>query len=141
MLASARSVSSATKSPLKLVFASSVHALETPAAPRIKQHPTLSRMRSYDDDATHAGLSLGITMRDILPHRVVYENAIAKLRAATGVGWGIDFNSRDVGPLAPPPTPRLASSATLPNAGLRLSRPETVEGQVSFEPVLHRALF
>jgi len=53
--------------------------------------------------------------------------ALDAYRASAGVGLGISYNARDMGPLVPPPTPRLASSATLPEVPINQA---TVEEQV-----------
>ena len=129
---SARTVSSAAKkssSRIQALASSSALTLEIPPTPKVKQASTLCRMFSRDGDSSNAGPGIGLSMRDILPHRFEYDNAITQLRS--GVGLGIDFNSRDLGTLVPPPTPRLTTSATLSEAGPRRSSPETVEGKVS----------
>ncbi|KLO13305.1 hypothetical protein SCHPADRAFT_904366 [Schizopora paradoxa] len=123
---SARTVSSASKSPA-LMHALAIQTLEAPPTPRIRQTSTLCRMFSNDGDLSNVGPGNGLTMHDVLPHRALYDNAITKLRS--GVGLGIDFNSRDLGTLAPPPTPLLSSSATLSEAGTRRSNQDTIEGK------------
>ncbi len=59
-------------------------------------------------------------------YRVAYQNA----NIVPSAGLGFTYNSRDMGPLVPPPTPRLASSETLPDC-MSQSVLSTVEEQVS----------
>ncbi|KLO13302.1 hypothetical protein SCHPADRAFT_928678 [Schizopora paradoxa] len=48
--------------------------------------------------------------------RASYLAALNKICDASGVGLGLSYNSREMGPLVPPPTPSLLSSQTSANA-------------------------
>lgn len=60
-------------------------------------------------------------------YRAAFENA----QVVPGVGLGFMYNSHQMGTLAPPPTPRVASSETLPDAFVGQTVPVSVEEQVS----------
>jgi len=59
-------------------------------------------------------------------YRAAYQNA----NIVPSAGLGFSYNSRDMGPLVPPPTPRPASSETLTDAHMSQSALSTVEEQV-----------